>query len=101
MNTLPVVGLSRPPIMLKSVDFPEPDGPMMDRYSPASMVRSTPLRAWTSILPMRKARVTPTTRTMEWEVFIGSVLRFHDVDRFHPGGQSGRVEHAEHAQETA
>ncbi len=30
MSTSPAVGVSSPPIMLKRVDFPEPEGPMMD-----------------------------------------------------------------------
>ena len=34
MNTRPLVGLSRPPIMLKNVVLPEPDGPMIEMNSP-------------------------------------------------------------------
>jgi hypothetical protein len=32
---VPEVGMSSAPIMLKKVDFPDPDGPMIDRYSPS------------------------------------------------------------------
>ena len=35
MKTLPPVGLSNPPIMLKKVDLPEPEGPMMAMNSPS------------------------------------------------------------------
>ena len=35
-----------------SVDLPEPDGPMMATYSPGSMVKLTPRRAWISSAPM-------------------------------------------------
>jgi len=34
-------GRSSRPIRFNSVDLPEPDGPMMETYSPAPMVRST------------------------------------------------------------
>ena len=33
--------------MFISVDLPEPDGPMIARYSLVSMSRSTPFSAWT------------------------------------------------------
>src|SRR5579872_4491437 len=51
MNTLPSLGWSSPPIMLKSVDFPEPEGPMMEMYSPRNISRLTPCRAETLTLP--------------------------------------------------
>src|SRR5579864_9480487 len=35
----PVVGRSRHPIRFTSVDFPEPDGPMIDTHSPGATVR--------------------------------------------------------------
>ena len=46
MYTLPIVGLSRPPIMLKRVVFPDPEGPTIDTYSLLPMFRSTPSRAF-------------------------------------------------------
>src|SRR5712692_6445652 len=45
MNTEPSVGLSSPPIMLKRVDFPEPDGPISEMYSPRRMSRLTAFSA--------------------------------------------------------
>ncbi len=41
----PALGRSRQPMMFISVDFPEPDGPMMATYSLCSTMRSTPLKA--------------------------------------------------------
>src|SRR6478609_3654188 len=35
-----------------SVDFPEPDGPMIATYSPRSMAIETPRRAWISSSPI-------------------------------------------------
>ena len=37
--------------MFIKVDFPEPEEPMMDTNSPASMERVTPLKAGISISP--------------------------------------------------
>ncbi len=42
----PDVGVSRQPSMFISVDLPEPDGPMMARYSLRWMLSETPRRAW-------------------------------------------------------
>ena len=39
--------------MFISVDFPEPDGPMMATNSPRSTERSTAARARTSLSPIR------------------------------------------------
>src|SRR5207247_1448863 len=36
---------SRPPIMLKRVDLPEPDGPISEIYSPRRISRSTSFNA--------------------------------------------------------
>ena len=36
-----------------SVDFPDPDGPMMATSSPASIVTDTPRSAWTTCAPSR------------------------------------------------
>ncbi len=39
-------------MMFISVDFPEPDGPMIATYSFSAMSRSTPARAWTFSAPI-------------------------------------------------
>ena len=38
-------GVSRQPMMFISVDFPDPEGPMIATYSPRSRTRSIPSRA--------------------------------------------------------
>ena len=43
--TLPDVGVSNPPIMCSSVDFPEPEVPTTATNSPSSTEKSTPSRA--------------------------------------------------------
>ena len=48
----PAVGLSRQPMRFISVDFPEPDGPMIATNSFFRMVTSTPRRACTTSPPM-------------------------------------------------
>ena len=40
-------------MMCMSVDLPEPDGPMIATYSPASMRSEMPRSAATSIAPVR------------------------------------------------
>ena len=46
---LPADGLSRPPSILSSVDFPEPEAPTIPISSPRSTVRSRPWSAITSM----------------------------------------------------
>src|SRR5713101_7588022 len=48
----PELGESRQPIRFMSVDFPEPDGPMMATYSPLRISTSTPRRACTCSAPI-------------------------------------------------
>src|SRR6267378_7047363 len=49
---LPELGESRQPIRFISVDFPEPDGPMMATYSPLRISTSTPRNACTCSAPI-------------------------------------------------
>src|SRR5580700_1923802 len=48
----PALGESRHPMRFISVDFPEPEGPMMATYSPLRICRSIPLRACTCSAPI-------------------------------------------------
>src|SRR5438046_9757430 len=48
----PCEGVSRQPIKFISVDLPEPDGPVMARYSPRWTSNETPCSAWTFSAPM-------------------------------------------------
>jgi hypothetical protein len=48
----PAVGVSRQPIRFISVDFPDPDGPMIATYSFGWMSRDTPRRARTVSVPI-------------------------------------------------
>src|SRR5580698_1152719 len=48
----PALGESRHPMRFISVDFPEPEGPMMATYSPLRICRSMPLRACTCSEPI-------------------------------------------------
>ena len=48
ISIMPSLGLSRPAMMLSSVDFPQPDGPSRTVNSPLSIVRSMPLSTLTA-----------------------------------------------------
>ncbi len=48
---MPLVGTSRQPMMCISVDLPDPDGPVIARYSPTSTRRLTPRNASTATDP--------------------------------------------------
>src|SRR5580700_3080610 len=63
MKTDPEVGLSSPPIALKSVDFPDPEGPIIEMYSPRIMSRSTPLSARRVSSPIVNSLIRPLVRT--------------------------------------
>ncbi len=53
MVQVPAVGRSRHPMMLSSVVFPEPLGPITTVNSPGSTSRSTPRSAGTTVRPRR------------------------------------------------
>jgi hypothetical protein len=57
-------GRSSPPSRLRSVNLPEPLGPMMSRYSPRSTANDTPLRAATSWSPRRYRTKCPASWTI-------------------------------------
>src|SRR5579863_3119294 len=57
--TSPVVGSSKPAMMRSSVDFPQPEAPIMQTNSPFGMARSTGASASTSSSPTAKRLVTP------------------------------------------
>ena len=48
----PAVGVSRQPMMFIRVDFPDPDGPMMETNSPFPIVRDIPRSASSVWLPV-------------------------------------------------
>src|SRR5262249_39385887 len=51
--TVPEVGVSRQPIMFKTVVLPLPDGPTMAKNSPCATARLTPRSASTATFPSR------------------------------------------------
>src|SRR5215470_20341471 len=57
---LPALGESRQPIRFISVDFPEPEGPIIATYSPFRISRSTPLSACTCSAPISYTLVKPS-----------------------------------------
>jgi hypothetical protein len=48
----PDVGVSRQPIIFISVDFPDPEGPSIDKKSPFSILRFTFFRTFNSPVPI-------------------------------------------------
>src|SRR5262245_45769830 len=58
-DTPPVVGSSKPATMRKSVDLPQPEAPIRQTNSPASMLTSIGASASISSSPTAKRLVTP------------------------------------------
>src|SRR5678815_2097693 len=52
--------------MERRVDFPQPEGPAMETYSPVRMSRWMPERAWVSTSSVRKTLVTPSRWMRVW-----------------------------------
>src|SRR6185436_20985477 len=58
---LPSVGESSRPSSESRVDFPQPEGPAIDTYSPCAISRCTPARACVSTSSVKKTFVTPSS----------------------------------------
>src|ERR1700722_6205036 len=72
--TSPVVGSSKPAMIRSSVDFPQPEAPIMQTNSPFGIARSTGANASTSSSPTAKRLVTPwMVRVSVWPLL--TVLR--------------------------
>src|SRR6266404_1397151 len=71
----PVVGSSKPAMMRKSVDLPQPDAPIRHTNSPVGMVRSTGASATTSSSPNAKRLVTPRMVRLTGRASSVTVLR--------------------------
>src|SRR5271169_5547886 len=67
-TTSPLSGRSNPAITIRSVDFPEPDGPMRPMASPDATRRLTSLRIWTRAAPEPSERLT-----FEMEMVSGAI----------------------------
>src|SRR5215213_5843904 len=63
MVTLPVVGEVRSPISRRSVDLPQPDGPMSETNSPSRIEKSMSSRAWVRPAAVSKTLLTPLIST--------------------------------------
>src|SRR5439155_2140628 len=61
--TDPEVGLSRPARMCISVDFPDPEGPMIAVSFARATSSETPRRAWTAVGPSPYCRATSVAET--------------------------------------
>src|SRR5690606_8158773 len=76
--TMPDVGVSMHPIMLRIVDLPDPEGPVIEMNSPFSTVKETPRTACTSVFPKGYTLVTSTSSTMtSWSLTMSP--RFHST----------------------
>src|SRR5918992_981054 len=64
IKTSPRSNSSRPERQLRSVVFPQPEGPMTATISPRAIERSTPRRAWTRTPPAAYSFSTPRASTM-------------------------------------
>ena len=75
-KTSPLVGLSSAPMTLKRVDLPEPEGPMMERYSPWMMSRLMERRACTTSSPRWKILSTPLMLTKTLSLMLVSCRQY-------------------------
>src|SRR5438045_9471493 len=64
MIARPVVGLSKPATMLRSVLFPQPDGPTIATNSPAAIARLIGCSACTAALPVPNRFVAASIRSL-------------------------------------
>src|SRR5215218_8458776 len=64
IKTSPRSNSSRPERQLRSVVFPQPEGPMTATISPRAIERSTPRRAWTRTPPAAYSFSTPLASTI-------------------------------------
>src|SRR5436189_639663 len=64
MIARPVVGLSKPATMLRSVLFPQPDGPTIATNSPAPIARLIACSACTAALPVPNRFVAASIRSL-------------------------------------
>src|ERR1700752_3346847 len=60
-QSLPSVGESSSPRRESSVDWPQPEGPAIDTYSPRAISRCTPESACVSTSSVKKTFVTPSS----------------------------------------
>ena len=58
-------------MIIKRVDFPEPEAPTTPTASPLAMVRSTPRRIWTRAAPRPRLRSTPRMATAGRDIVAG------------------------------
>src|ERR1700722_12204436 len=98
-STRPRVACARPPITCSIVDFPHPDGPMIETNSPGMISMLTPRSAGTSTLPCRYTFHRFSVLSMgsnnqlqnpRTELLVGQRL-----DRILPARQPGRVRRAQ------
>src|SRR5580704_271194 len=66
-TTSPLSGRSSPAITMRSVDFPEPDGPIRPSASPDATRKEMSLRIWTRAAPEPSERLT-----LEMEMLSGA-----------------------------
>src|SRR5579862_1771336 len=73
-------------MMWNNVDFPEPEGPTIERNSPAGTSRSTPRKASTDTLPVKYVLRSPLTLIIASPLFIRQRL-----DRVLAHGDHARI----------
>src|ERR1035438_1818182 len=98
-NTSPLVGVSSPPSSCRRVDLPLPLAPVMARYSPVAIERSTPRRA--SIRPSSK--LLHRLRASSWGLVMAKRLHRREM-RAAPrgngaGNQSGKYRNTKRLQQ--
>src|SRR5262245_46601030 len=78
-RTIPEVGRSSPPTRLRSVDLPEPEGPMIDTISPRAIASVTRSRAVTCRLPANRLLTSSSSMTGGAGEVVGAVTRIYSM----------------------
>src|SRR5579883_2630070 len=88
IDTSPIVGASKPARMLRSVVFPQPDGPMTQRKSPPATARSMSSSAVMPPAASPKRLTTPRTATSASSACVPVLGWSRDIDRKPPAAGS-------------
>src|SRR5690349_24019740 len=88
---VPVVGASKPAIILRIVVLPQPDGPSSETNSPLSKLRSTPLTTWLSlkVLVMLSILRNGSAMSGPWGCLGGEAAEEGDHAHRAPGEDEG------------
>src|SRR3990172_8186238 len=96
----PEVGSITAPRLFRSVDLPEPDGPMRPTTSPGATVMSTPFKASTAVSPEPYRFFSPSTFMPLSVMSSSDRLGRVDLERRLDGDETGERAYEDHGEES-